>query len=187
MPLHRRLPKRGFNKYRAEGLQRDQCRRAAEGDRREAARRREARRRLRRWSRPACCAAPKDGLRLLGDGELKAKLDLTVDHASASAVAAVEKAGGSIKLIEKKVLAADEAKRKKSAAKKAAKGGTKKKGGGDEMRHCGVGRLAFRSGRRVPAAVSQQSRLDGGTWHRRACLAQRGERHERRAWRAETC
>ena len=58
-------------------------------------------------------------MRLLGGGEIKAKLALTVDHASASAKAAIEKAGGSIKLIEKKVLPADEAKRKKSAAKKA--------------------------------------------------------------------
>ena len=44
---------------------------------------------------------------------------LTVNHASAKAKAAVEQAGGSVTLIEKKVLAADEAKRKKSAAKKA--------------------------------------------------------------------
>ena len=72
---------------------------------------------------------PKDGLRLLGSGELKAKLGLTVDHATASAKAAVEKAGGSIKLIEKKVLEADVAKAKKSAAKKAAKGGGGKKTG----------------------------------------------------------
>jgi large subunit ribosomal protein L15 len=42
-----------------------------------------------------------------------------VNHATASAKAAVEKAGGSVTLIERKVLAADEAKRKKSAAKKA--------------------------------------------------------------------
>ena len=41
-----------------------------------------------------------------------------------TAKAAIEKAGGSITLIEKKILAADEAKRKKSEAKKkpAAKG-----------------------------------------------------------------
>ena len=64
----------------------------------------------------------KDGVRLLGGGEIKAKLSLTVNHATASAKAAVEKAGGSIKLIEKKVLPADEAKRKKSAAKKAKTG-----------------------------------------------------------------
>ena len=69
--------------------------------------------------RPACIRRALDGVRLLGDGELKAKLALTVNHATATAKAAVEKAGGSITLIEKKVLAADEAKRKKTAAKKA--------------------------------------------------------------------
>ena len=37
MPLHRRLPKRGFNKWRPDSVQRDQRRRAAEGDRRKAA------------------------------------------------------------------------------------------------------------------------------------------------------
>ena len=57
---------------------------------------------------------PLDGVRLLGEGELKAGLKLTVNHATASAKAAVEKAGGSVTLIEKKVLAADEAKRKKT-------------------------------------------------------------------------
>ena len=62
----------------------------------------------------------KDGLRLLGDGELKAKIAITVNHASAKAKAAVEKAGGSVTVIEPKILAADEAKRKKSADKKAA-------------------------------------------------------------------
>ena len=61
----------------------------------------------------------KDGLRLLGSGELKAKVDITVDHATATAKAAVEKAGGKVSVIEQKVLEADEAKRKKTAAKKA--------------------------------------------------------------------
>ncbi len=42
-----------------------------------------------------------------------------MNHATASAKAAVEKAGGSVNVIVKKVLAADEAKRKKTAAKKA--------------------------------------------------------------------
>ena len=40
----------------------------------------------------------KDGVRLLGTGELKAKLDIEVAHASAGAKAAVEKAGGSLKV-----------------------------------------------------------------------------------------
>lgn len=126
MPLHRRLPKRGFNalfpskfnEINVGALQ------AAIDDGRIDA------------SKPidvvslveaAVLRRPKDGLRLLGEGEIKAKIAITVNHASASARAAVEKAGGSISLIEKKVLAADEAKRKKSAAKKAKAG--KKKGG----------------------------------------------------------
>ena len=64
MPLHRRLPKRGFNKWRPQGLQRDQHRHAAAGYRRQAARRLEARgrgsarccrpvRRAQRWPAPA--------------------------------------------------------------------------------------------------------------------------------------
>ena len=40
----------------------------------------------------------KDGVRLLGKGELKSKIDITVYGASAAAKAAVEKAGGSVTL-----------------------------------------------------------------------------------------
>ena len=130
MPLHRRLPKRGFNKWRPEKFNEinvGALQAAIDDGRLDAA-------------KPVDVASlvtagivrrPKDGLRLLGDGELKARLTLTLNHASATARAAVEKAGGSIKLIEKKVLAADEAKRKKTAAKKA-KTGSKKKGGAEE-------------------------------------------------------
>ena len=39
---------------------------------------------------------PKDGVRLLGDGELTAKLNITVAGASKTAVDKVEKAGGSV-------------------------------------------------------------------------------------------
>ena len=38
----------------------------------------------------------RDGVRLLAQGELKAKIDITVAGASKAAVAAVEKAGGSV-------------------------------------------------------------------------------------------
>lgn len=38
----------------------------------------------------------KDGVRLLGGGELKAKLDITVAGATKAAIAAVEKAGGTV-------------------------------------------------------------------------------------------
>ena len=44
----------------------------------------------------------KDGVRLLGDGEIKAKVALTVYGASKSAAAAVEKAGGSITVLAPK-------------------------------------------------------------------------------------
>jgi large subunit ribosomal protein L15 len=124
MPLHRRLPKRGFNKlnpkyYNEVNVGRLQ--EAVDSGRLDA-------------GKPIDIAAlvaaglvrrALDGVRVLGEGELKTKLALTVDHATASAKAAIEKAGGSITLIERKVLAADEAKRKKSAAKKAKTGKSK--------------------------------------------------------------
>ena len=40
-----------------------------------------------------------DGVRLLGNGELKAKVQFSVWGASKSAVAAVEKAGGSVTIL----------------------------------------------------------------------------------------
>ena len=120
MPLHRRLPKRGFTKWRRKNYNEvnlSQLQAAVEagtlkdgGDVSVAT-----------LVEAGVVRRAKDGLRLLGNGELKAKLALTVDHATASAKAAVEKAGGSVKIIEAKILAADEEKRKKTAAKKAAK------------------------------------------------------------------
>ncbi len=121
MPLHRRLPKRGFSKWRRKDfnvINVGALQRAIDDKRLDA-------------TKPVDVAVlvaagvvrrPKDGLRLLGEGEIKTKVALTVDHASASAKTAIEKAGGSITLIEKKVLAADEAKRKKSEAKKGSAG-----------------------------------------------------------------
>ena len=44
----------------------------------------------------------KDGVRLLGNGELNAKVNFEVFGASKSAVAAVEKAGGSVKILAPK-------------------------------------------------------------------------------------
>src|ERR1700741_5068813 len=118
MPLHRRLPKRGFNKRNRKEWNEvniGRLQEAIDAGRINA-------------KDPVDVAAlvaaglarrPLDGVRLLGEGELKVSLKLTVNHATASAKAAVEKAGGSVTLIEKKGLAADEAKRKKSAPKKA--------------------------------------------------------------------
>ncbi|MFZ5807010.1 MAG: 50S ribosomal protein L15 [Verrucomicrobiota bacterium] len=44
-----------------------------------------------------------DGVKLLGDGELKKKLTVVVNAFSASAKAKVEKAGGKVQTVEKKV------------------------------------------------------------------------------------
>jgi large subunit ribosomal protein L15 len=132
MPLHRRLPKRGFNKWRPKDYNEINvgALQAAIDDKRLDG------------SKPITVASlveagvlrrGRDGLRLLGEGELKAKLSLTVNHATVKAKAAVEKAGGTLTMIVKKVLPDDVAKAKKTAAKKAAKaGGTKKKAGADE-------------------------------------------------------
>jgi large subunit ribosomal protein L15 len=119
MPLHRRLPKRGFNKWAQQDFNEVNIgvlQKAVDEGKLKAGQAVD----VAALVEAGILRRPKDGLRLLGTGELKAKLTLTVNHASASAKAAVEKAGGSISLIERKVLAADEAKRKKSAAKKQA-------------------------------------------------------------------
>ena len=127
MPLYRRLPKRGFNKWRQKDFNEislGALQKAIDAGKLEA-------------GKPVDVAAlvsagvlrrPKDGVRLLGTGELTAKVAITVNHATASAKAAVEKAGGSVTIVEVKVLEADEAKRAKTAAKKAAAGKGGKKG-----------------------------------------------------------
>jgi len=127
MPLYRRLPKRGFNKWDRKDwneLTLARLQQAIDSGKLDA-------------GKPVDVAAlveagvlrrAKDGVRLLGTGELKAKVAITVNHATESARAAVEKAGGSVTVIEAKVLPADEEKRKKSAAKKAAAGKGKKGG-----------------------------------------------------------
>ena len=75
---------------------------------------------------------PLDGLRILGEGDLKAKVQVTANHVSAKAREAIEKAGGSIKLIEKKVLKADTDKAAKHAAKVKAKASPAKKAAAEE-------------------------------------------------------
>lgn len=120
MPLHRRLPKRGFNKWNRKDYNEiniGTLQNAIDAGRIESG----ANIDVAMLVETGILRRPKDGLRLLGTGELKAKVTVTVNHATASAKAAVEKAGGTVNIIEKKVLAADVEKRKKSEAKKAAK------------------------------------------------------------------
>ena len=121
MPLHRRLPKRGFNKWRPQSFNEinvGALQKAIDEKRLDASKAHD----VATLIEAGVLRRAKDGLRLLGEGDLKAKISITVNHASAKAKAAVEKAGGSVTVIETKILAADEAKRKKSAAKKAASG-----------------------------------------------------------------
>lgn len=127
MPLHRRLPKRGFNKYRPANYNEinvGALQQAIEDKRIDGGKAID----VASLVAAGVLRRPKDGLRLLGDGEIKSKISITVNHASAKAKAAVEKAGGSVNVLVPKVLAADVAKRKKSEAKKAA--ANKKPAGG---------------------------------------------------------
>ncbi|MBB4301592.1 large subunit ribosomal protein L15 [Rhodobium orientis] len=98
MPLHRRLPKRGFNNifaksYNVTSLGRvQQAIDAGKLDKKETV------------TVEALVAAgvvrrAKDGVRLLADGELKDKVTFEIAGASKAAIAAVEKAGGKVTVI----------------------------------------------------------------------------------------
>jgi large subunit ribosomal protein L15 len=122
MPLYRRLPKRGFNnpfskQYAEVNVGRlQQAVDAGKVDGKKPV------------TEEALLAAglarkSQDGVRLLGKGEISAKLDIQVASASKGAIAAVEKAGGSVTLPEPKVKPEGKGKRrdKLSAERKAAR------------------------------------------------------------------
>ena len=97
MPLYRRLPKRGFKNpfssdFNTVSLARIQA--AVDAKKLDAAQ---------PVTTESLIAAgiirrAKDGVRILADGELKAKLTFDVAGASKSAIEKIEKAGGSVKL-----------------------------------------------------------------------------------------
>lgn len=98
MPLHRRLPKRGFynpfsTDYNEVNLGRIQ--QAVEAGKLDAA----APVTLEALIAAGVIAKPRDGVKILGNGKLEAKLAFEVAAASKGAVAAIEGAGGSIKLL----------------------------------------------------------------------------------------
>tara|TARA_R110002110_G_scaffold67960_4_gene184457 strand:+ start:942 stop:1424 length:483 start_codon:yes stop_codon:yes gene_type:complete len=107
MPIHMRLPKRGFKNpfrldYNAVNLGRVQV--AIDAGKLDKGAKVDA---------AALVAAgvirrPKDGVRLLAKGELKAKLAFEVAGVSAGAREAVEKAGGSVSVVAPKAKAAAE-------------------------------------------------------------------------------
>ena len=119
MPLHMRLPKRGFNnpfgKDYAEvnlGMVQkfiDEKKLDAKKDIDHAA-----------LKAAGLARGGKDGVRLLGKGELKAKAKFIVAGASKGAIEAVEKAGGSVEVIAKGESEAEK-KAKRTEANKAKK------------------------------------------------------------------
>jgi large subunit ribosomal protein L15 len=105
MPIHRRMPKRGFKMlfarvYAELNIGRLQ---AAIDDGRIDAKQPITESFL---FENGIVPFAKDGIRLLGKGEIKAKVQITLAGASASAIAAVEKAGGKVTLTPKKEKAA---------------------------------------------------------------------------------
>ena len=119
MPLHMRLPKRGFNNIFARdyaevnigAVQKaiDAGKLDVKGVLDHGA-----------LKAAGLARGGKDGVRLLGKGELKAKLSFKIAGVSKGAREAVEKAGGSIELIERKN-PAELAAAKKGSRKAAAK------------------------------------------------------------------
>jgi large subunit ribosomal protein L15 len=117
MPLHMRLPKRGFNNPFARdyaevnvgAIQKmiDAGKLDTKGTIDHAA-----------LKAAGLARGGKDGVRLLGKGDLNAKLSLRVDGASKGAREAVEKAGGSVEVVERQS-AGEKAAAKKGKAREA--------------------------------------------------------------------
>jgi large subunit ribosomal protein L15 len=109
MPLHRRLPKRGFKNtkfaLKLNELNLGRIQQAIDAGKLDAAGKIDAAALV----KAGLLRRTKDGVRLLGSGELKAKITLSVFGASKSAVAAVEKAGGSVEILAPKREAAEQA------------------------------------------------------------------------------
>jgi large subunit ribosomal protein L15 len=98
MPIYRRLPKRGFNNifasdYVVVSLGRIQT--AIDAKKLDPKATIDAA----ALKAAGVIRRPKDGVRILSDGELKAKVSIEVAGASKAAVEKIEKAGGSVKLL----------------------------------------------------------------------------------------
>jgi large subunit ribosomal protein L15 len=130
MPLHRRLPKRGFRntsfaiKLNETNLGKLQA--AIDAGLLDAKSTIDAEAMV----KAGLMRRAKGGVKLLGGGEFKSKVNLAVYGASKSAVEAIEKAGGTVKILaKKKEVDAEPRGKNKRMALEAAKGGGKPKGG----------------------------------------------------------
>src|SRR5215467_11764391 len=101
MPLHRRLPKRGFTNIFAKKLNEVNLGRvqaAVDAGKLDANAVVDAAALV----KAGVLRRARDGVRLLGSGEIKTKVNFSVYGASKSAIAAVEKAGGSVTILAPK-------------------------------------------------------------------------------------
>jgi large subunit ribosomal protein L15 len=102
MPMHRRLPKRGFRNtsfaLRLNEVNLGKVQAAIDAKLLDPA----APVNAEAMIKAGLMRRAKDGVRLLGGGELKAKVNFEVFGASKSAVEAVEKAGGAVKILAPK-------------------------------------------------------------------------------------
>jgi len=109
MPLHRRLPKRGFKNTafarKLNEVNLGRLQQAIDAGRLDPAGKIDAAALV----KAGILRRAKDGVRLLGKGEIKAKIALSVFGASKSAVAAVEKAGGTVEILAPKAQASEQA------------------------------------------------------------------------------
>ena len=97
MPLYRRIPKRGFvpphqKSYQVVNL--GTLQKAIDDKKLDAGKPIDAA----AMQAAGLFKSVRDGVRVLGKGEIKSKVELKVAGASASAIAAVEKAGGKVEL-----------------------------------------------------------------------------------------
>jgi large subunit ribosomal protein L15 len=139
MPLHRRLPKRGFrNTAFATSINEinlDRVQAAIDSGALDTKNPID----IEALVKAGVLSRAKSGVKLLGGGEIKGKVDFVVWRASKSAIAAVEKAGGSVKILapakeeegeprgknKRAALAAEAKAGSKAKPKPAAKGGKK--------------------------------------------------------------
>jgi large subunit ribosomal protein L15 len=101
MPLHMRMPKRGFNNIFANDFAEvnlGRIQKAVDDKKLDAA----AKIDFETLRKTGIVSKARDGVRLLGKGEITSKLTFEVAGASKSAVAAVEKAGGTVTVTFKK-------------------------------------------------------------------------------------
>jgi large subunit ribosomal protein L15 len=130
MPLHRRLPKRGFRNtsfaIRLNEINLGKVQAAIDAGLIDAKAPVDALVMV----KAGLMRREKGGVKLLGEGELKSKIEFSVWRASKSAVAAVEKAGGTVKILAPaKEEDAEPKGKNKRMALQAAKGSDKPKGG----------------------------------------------------------